>query len=141
MVLPFSNGTETPLAGQRAEAVALGLVQTLGVNDIQRYPQNMQEEKLFEFGQGQGYTQEQALMWARAQQARFALAGSVQEWRYKVGVDGEPVVGVSLRIVDLADGRVIWSAVGAKSGGSRESLAAAGQKLMKSMLEPVFSKN
>lgn len=136
VVLPFANATETPLAGQRAEAVALGLAQTLGVGDIQRYPASLQDDTLFEAGPGRA--REQGLAWARNQQARYALIGTVQEWRYKVGVDGEPAVGVMLQVIDVGEGRVLWSAVGAKSGWSRESLAAVAQKLMKSMLTPAF---
>jgi polysaccharide biosynthesis protein PelC len=137
VVLPFSNATETPLAGQRAEAVAAGLVQSMGVKAIQRYPQNLQDENLFEPGQG-GRNPDQALEWAKSVEAKYALTGTVQEWRYKVGVDGEPAVGVTLQVVDLADGHVVWSGVGAKSGWSREALAAVAQKLMRSMLAPAF---
>lgn len=136
VLLPFANTTDTPLAGQRAETVALGLVQSMGLRDIQRYPQKLQDDSLFESGGGD--TQAQALAWAHGLQARYALGGTVQEWRYKVGVDGEPAVGVTLQVIDLADGHVIWSAVGAQSGWSRDSLAAVAQKLMKSMLAPGF---
>jgi len=136
VLLPFVNTTDTPLAGQRAEAVALGLVQSMGLRDIQRYPQAMGDDSLFEAGAGR--TQGQALSWAQDQKARYALTGTVQEWRYKVGVDGEPAVGVTLQVLDVSDGHVIWSAVGARSGWSRESLAAVGQKLMKEMLAPGF---
>lgn len=38
VVLPFANATETPFAGQRAEAISEGLLRTLGVADVQRYP-------------------------------------------------------------------------------------------------------
>jgi hypothetical protein len=58
------------------------------------------------------------------------VQGAVDEWRYKVGVDGEPAVGVALQVVDLQSGAVVWSAVGAKSGWSREALAAVAQKLI-----------
>jgi hypothetical protein len=135
VLLPFANATETPLAGQRAEAVALGLTRSLGIADVQVYPQSLQDDAVLETGQGK--LREQSLDWARSQKARFALTGTVQEWRYKVGVDGEPAVGVMLQIVDLSDGSTIWSGVGARSGWSRESLAAVAQKLMKTMLEPL----
>lgn len=132
VLLPFVNATDTPLAAQRAESVALGLARSLGLGDIQAYPQKVQDESLFETGQG--HAQELAMDWAHAQQARYALSGTVQEWRYKVGVDGEPAVGVSLQVIDLASNRVVWSAVGARTGWSRESLAAVAQKLMHRML-------
>lgn len=132
VVLPFSNATETPLAAQRAESIALGLLQSQGIASVQRYPQSMQDDSLFDTGQARGM--EQAMGWARSSNARYALAGSVQEWRYKVGVDGEPAVGVSLQIIEVGSGKVLWSAVAARSGWSRETLAGVAQGLMKRML-------
>ena len=61
---------------------------------------------------------------------RFAVMGSVEEWRYKVGIDGEPAVGVSLIVVDLSTDRVVWSASGGKSGWSRQALSAVAQTLL-----------
>jgi len=136
VLIPFINTTETPLAGQRAEAVATGLAQSLGIAHLQTYPQTLRDDNLFEAGQGK--TQEQALAWARARGARYALSGTVQEWRYKVGVDGEPVVGLSLQLTDLTTGQLIWSGTGARSGWSRDSLAAVAQKLIRQMLTAGF---
>ncbi len=138
VVLPFSNATETPLAAQRAESIALGLLPSLGVANPQRYPQSMQDDSLFDTGQARGM--EQAMNWARSSNARYALAGSVQEWRYKVGVDGEPAVGVSLQIIEVSSGKLIWSSVGARSGWSRDTLAGVAQGLMKRMLEAGIGK-
>lgn len=132
-LLPFANATETPLAGQRAEAVIAGLAQSLGITRLKRYPQSMQDDNLFEAGQGRNL--DQALAWAREHGARYAITGTVQEWRYKVGVDGEPAVGLSLQLIEVASGRVIWSGVGARSGWSRESLSAVAQKLTRQLLE------
>jgi hypothetical protein len=62
----------------------------------------------------------------------------VDEWHYKVGIDGEPAVGMTLQIIDLAEGdRVVWSAASGKSGWSREALSAVAQKLIKDMLSGV----
>lgn len=133
VVLPFANHTETPLAGQRAEAIAEALLHARGVGTVGRPPAGAQQEALFDAGDQR--RQEEALAWAREQQARYALTGSVEEWRYKVGVDGEPAVGVTLRIVDVGTGRVIWSAAGGKSGWSREALAAVAQKLIRELLQ------
>jgi polysaccharide biosynthesis protein PelC len=57
-----------------------------------------------------------------------------KEWRYKVGIDGEPAVGLTLKIIDLSNGRVLWSATGAKSGWSREALASVAQSLILNMV-------
>ncbi len=134
VVLPFANATETPFAGQRAEAISEGLLRTLGVADVQRYPAQLASDNLFETGAPKDA--DKALEWARSQNARYAVTGTVDEWRYKVGVDGEPAVGVALSVVDVASGRTVWSGVGAKSGWSRDALSAVAQKLLKSLLEP-----
>lgn len=134
VVLPFANATETPFAGQRAEAISEGLLRTLGVADVQRYPAQLASDNLFETGAPKDA--DKALDWARGQNARYAVTGTVDEWRYKVGVDGEPAVGVALSVVEVSSGRVVWSGVGAKSGWSRDALSAVAQKLLKSLLEP-----
>ena len=137
VVLPFANATETPFAGQRAEAIGEGLLRSLGVADVQRYPAQLASDNLFENGAPKDT--DKALEWARGQNARYAITGTVDEWRYKVGVDGEPAVGVALSVVDVSTGRTVWSGVGAKSGWSRDALSAVAQKLMKSLLEPAVA--
>jgi hypothetical protein len=78
---------------------------------------------------------EEAQKWAREQGIRYGLTGVVQEWRYKVGIDGEPAVGVTLQVLDLSTGQIIWSASGAKSGWSREALSAVAHKLLYQLLD------
>ncbi|WCM92364.1 penicillin-binding protein activator LpoB [Acidovorax sp. NCPPB 2350] len=133
VVLPFANHTETPLAGNRAEAVTLALLQARGVGRVQRYPTSTQQEALFDAGDAK--RQDEVLAWAREQQAKYALAGAVDEWRYKVGVDGEPAAGITLQIIDVETGNTLWSGVGGKSGWSRESLSGVAQKLIRDLLD------
>lgn len=132
-VLPFANNTETPLAGNRAEAIAEALLRTNGIARVKRYPASMQQEALFDAGERR--QQEEALAWAKQQGARYALTGAVDEWRYKVGVDGEPAAGVTLQIIDVASGETLWSGTGGKSGWSREALSAVGQQLIRDLLK------
>lgn len=132
-VLPFANHTETPLAGHRAEAIAEALLRAQGPAKVKRYPGNSQPEALFDAGQDK--PQEEALAWARQQGIRYALTGAVDEWRYKVGVDGEPAVGVALQIIDVASGDTLWSGTGGKSGWSREALSAVAQQLIRDLLQ------
>lgn len=134
-VLPLANHTETPGAGQRAAAVVEGVLRARRVADLQRAPATLGAESLFEAADAQ--TQDKALAWARSAGARYAVTGSVTEWRYKVGVDGEPAVGLSLQVLDLASGKVLWSATGARSGWSREPLSGVAQKLVRELTEPL----
>ena len=62
------------------------------------------------------------------------MTGSVEEWQYKNGLDGEPAVGISLQIVEPASGRVLWSNSGARAGWSRESLAGTAQKVLRKLV-------
>lgn len=137
VLLPFANHTETPLAAGRAESITESLLRAKGVADLTRYPSSLAAESLFDAGERKA--QEQALEWARGEQARYAVTGAVDEWRYKVGVDGEPAVGVAVQIVDVASGKVVWSGVGAKSGWSREALAAVAQKLIRNLVDQALS--
>ncbi len=138
VVLPFANHTETPLAGSRAEAIAQALLHAQGVGKVQRYVPDTQQEALFDTGDSK--RQQEALAWARQQQARYALTGAVDEWRYKVGVDGEPAAGVTLQILDVASGDILWTGTGGKSGWSREALSAVAQKLIRELLQAGLAK-
>ena len=130
-VLPILNHTETPQAGLRAEALVESILIARGVS-VTRYPAQMQTESLFEPSDRKAV--DQALAWAKKQNARYVVTGAVEEWRYKVGVDGEPAVGVTLTIIDTATGKALWSGAGGRTGWSREALSAVAQKLIRQLL-------
>ena len=132
VMLPVLNHTDVPQAGLRAEAITEGLLRSYGVNDLTRYPAVLNSDTLFEPTERKIMIE--AEKWARIQSARYAIYGAVDEWRYKVGIDGEPAVGVALHIMDLQSNQVVWTGVGGKSGWSRESLSGVAQKLIKSLL-------
>lgn len=135
-LLPIVNHTEVPQAGLRAEAISEVLLRSTGIVNLQRYPATLNQDSLFEPAERK--VVEDALTWARGQGVRYAVTGAVDEWHYKVGIDGEPAVGMTLQIVDLRDGaKVVWSTVASKSGWSREALSAVAQKLIKDMLSEV----
>ncbi len=133
VLLPIVNHTDVPQAGLRAEAVTEVLLRKRGVSNLRRYPPTLNQDSLFEPAERKAVID--AMNWAREQGVIYALTGAVDEWRYKVGIDGEPAVGLTLQIINLTDGdRVVWSAAGSKSGWSREALSAVAQKLIKDML-------
>lgn len=132
VLLPLINHTDTPQAGLAAEAIVDHLVRARGQTAFDRYPATLSKDTLFEPTERK--VVEEARAWAKKHGARYALGGSVQEWRYKVGIDGEPAVGVRLELIDLETGNVVWSAAGAKSGWSREALSAIAQKLLAELL-------
>lgn len=138
-VVPVINYTETPDAGQRATSIAQSILHQKGFTILYQYQQERAGNALImnsvELSTAEG------LKWARSTGASHALTGAVEEWRYKVGVDGEPVVGLTFNLIDLQSGRTVWSATGSRSGWSRSSVSGVGQKLTTQLLEPLSPSN
>lgn len=135
VLLPIANYTETPEAGQRAQSIAQSILHQRGFRTLQEYPQASGADLLA--GNQSDQAKKQAMDWARSVGARYALTGSVQEWRYKVGLDGEPAVGLTFNLLDVNSGAIVWSATGSRSGWSRSSLAGVGQTLIEQLLTPL----
>lgn len=131
-LLPITNNTDTPQAALAAEAIVEHQLRLRGVTTLQHYPIALSRDNLFEPSERK--VVEEAKTWAKNQGVRFGVMGSVEEWRYKVGIDGEPAVGVSLSVLDFSSNEVVWSASGAKSGWSRHALSATAQTLLADML-------
>lgn len=131
-MLPLANHTDTPQAALAAEAMIEHQARRRGIGNIVRYPATLSRDTLFEPSEQR--VVDEARKWAKEQGAVYGIGGAVEEWRYKVGIDGEPAVGVTLQVVDLRNDAVVWSAAGAKSGWSREALSAVANKLLASLL-------
>ncbi len=131
-LLPFINNTETPYAGERAEAIAAALLYARGVQRLER---PATEVKADDLGMDRGEKrQREALEWAKQNKVRYVLCGTVNEWRYKVGLDGEPVAGFTLQVVELPSGRVVWSGAAGKSGWSRDAVSSVAQQVLDRLL-------
>lgn len=126
-LLPVANFTDVPQAGLRVEALLEPALRQLGLRQLVLYPSTLNPETLFEPGERKA--QAEAEKWARAQGMRYVVTAAVNEWRYKVGVDGEPAVGLMVQVKDLGNDQVVYSIAGGRTGGSREALAAVGQQL------------
>lgn len=132
-LLPMVNNSGEPQAGLRAEAITESLLRIRGISSIKHYPANMNPDSVFEPAQRERI--DEAVSWARRERARYGITGTVDEWHYKVGVDGDPAVGVTLQVLDLQSGQVLWTAVGAKTGWGRESLSIVAQDLLEDLLD------
>ena len=134
-VVPMVNYTETPAAGGNAAAIAAGVLRTNGWSDVRIAPADESSSAMFDTAQRE--KGEKKLAWAREQHVKYVLSGAVEEWRYKTGVDGEPVAGVTLELIDTASGRVVWSATGTRTGWSRSSLSGVASTLIGGLLSPL----
>jgi TolB-like protein len=134
-LLPMENYTETPQAGLRMEALTESILRIKGALPVEKYPSSLTQGGLFEPADAK--TVEAAMAWAKQAGARYAVTGAVNEWRYKTGVDGEPAVGVTIKIIDVQTHQVIWDSAGARTGWGREAVSAVAQKLLEDLLDGI----
>jgi TolB-like protein len=136
-LLPFVNNTETPYAAERAESIAAALLYARGIQRLERsIAETAKNEDQLGTDRGE-QRQRAALETARQRKIRYALVGTVNEWRYKVGLDGEPVVGITLELVDLPSGQVVWSGSAGKSGWSRDAVSAVAQQVLDKLMDRI----
>lgn len=138
VLLPFRDHGETPQAGERAEELASSLMRVCWNIDLQSYPVTKESSELVDFDERQRY--EKALEWARGQGYTYGLSGSVQEWRYRSGSEGEAAVGLSLRVVNIKTGRPEWLATGSRSGMGSQTVSGVAERLMRQMVDQIKMK-
>ena len=134
-VAPIANFTETPDAGRSAGSIAANALRVGGLTDVRLAPADTSANAMFDSAARD--STEKKLEWARSQHVRFVLTGAVEEWRYKAGVDGEPVVGVTFELIDVSTGKVVWSATGSRTGWSRSGLSSIATALIGDVLSPL----
>ncbi len=133
LMLPFLNHSDTPEAGKRASDIAATLVRSKGINHVvENYLPNSSGVLS---GIDQQKILQEAIAWGRQKKYRYGFSGSVQEWRYKSGLDSEPAVGITLKVIDLNDAKVLWSASGSKTGWGRDSVSGTGHELMRVLID------
>jgi len=131
-LVPFVNNTETPYAAERCESIVAALLYARGVQQLERIAVEAKPEEL---GMDRGEKrQREALELAKLKKVRYVLTGAVNEWRYKVGLDGEPVAAFTLQLIELPEGKIVWSGAAGKSGWSRDAVSSVAQQVLDRML-------
>jgi len=133
LILPVVNMAEVPMAGENIEAMLDSALRIRGVADLQRQAGLPHTGGGLMLDDRQRY--EQALEQASQSNARYGVTGAVHEWRYKTGLDGEPAVGLTLQVVDLPSGQVLWTASGAKTGWGYSNVSGTAEKLVMQLLK------
>ncbi|HIP58733.1 MAG TPA: hypothetical protein EYH00_05460 [Archaeoglobus profundus] len=124
-VIPFENYSDTPLAGYRIASIIEGVLRAKGyrvINKVWSYkdtdPTKEEIEKIFK---------------KASSQSDRVIYGTVNEFRYKVGIDNEPVVSITIYIYDTKKEYVIKSATVSATGSADESLGMIAQKLVRNL--------
>ncbi len=91
-VIPFENYTETPLAGYRVASITEGVLKSRGFKVIRvwKYSYNEPSEKEL-----------RKLFEEAKRKADYVVFGTVNEFRYKTGIDGEPAVSITLYVYSV----------------------------------------
>lgn len=129
-IASFWNYTETPMAGLRAASIVESVLsqENIAIHSLIDGADDVSLKKskreLFNLQKEQ----------AKNMQANYLITGSVQEWQYKTGIDGEPVVSYTLKVIDLSNNAIIFNAVGAKSAWGHKSIGVVAQEIAKELI-------
>lgn len=132
-VLPVVNLAEVPMAGENIETMLDSALRIRGIVDLQRQTGVSPSKSGLLLDDRQRY--ELALKNAAQQDTQYGITGAVHEWRYKTGLDGEPAVGLTLQVVELPSGQVLWTASGAKTGWGYSNVSGTAEKLVVQLLK------
>jgi hypothetical protein len=138
VVLPVVNLSATPLAGEKVEALLDNALRLHGLENLYRQRPGSAGGGDLLLNDNRRY--ELALDAARKGPANFGVTGEVEEWRYKSGLDGNPAVGLTLRVIALPSGRVVWTASGAKTGWGYANVSGTAQQLIDDLLKGLILK-
>jgi len=133
-IMPMINHSSTPLASEQAEQILRSVLFTQGVRVI-HYPAIAQKDLASILDDS--YKRNKANEWIKSQEVKYLITGSVQEWQYKSGLDGEPAVGLSIQVLDKETNQTLWLASGSRAGWGRESLSATGQIVIEELLSQI----
>lgn len=129
VILPFVNNTESPLAGQRVAYIAEGVAASKGYK--LRFDIYKPEAKEYTYEDIEKVIEQ---LRNRNENIDYVITGSVNEFRYKTGIDGEPAVSITLRIYDLKNNKVILTNTGSKTGWANESIGTVVHKILISIM-------
>ena len=143
VVLPLVNLTSTPNAG-----LIVGELLSTEVMAQTNFRMLERSEMMEHLASGKTEVQEVLEKSAAAKMGRelgvdTVIYGAVTEFRYKRGVDEDPVVGITVRMLDIPETRILWAesvtATGSMYGG-RSSLSTLAHALCADMVRTLASK-
>lgn len=121
MVFELKNYTDTPQAGKRAANIMEGVLTVKGYRVIDAI--DVAVESLAD-----------QIAKAKEAGADYVLTGGISEWRYKTGIDGEPAVSLTCKLIDVSTSQAVWSATGSDNSWGHDSIGTTAQTLIDSML-------
>jgi TolB-like protein len=134
-ILPINNLSHTAQADLQAQMLIETRLRKRGVTTVDTYTPTKQVSLRSLLDPATDF--KNSVEWAKQNRYRYGLTGSVNEWHYKAGADREPAVGISLKLVDLHNGEVVWQANAARTGWGYASLPTVADKVIRELLDEV----
>jgi hypothetical protein len=134
-ILPINNLSQTAQADLQAQTLIETRLRKRGVSAVDTYIPVTQVSLRNLLDPATDL--KTSIEWAKQNDYRYGLTGSVNEWHYKAGADREPAVGISLKLVDLYSSEVVWQANAARTGWGYASLPSVADKVIRELLQEV----
>lgn len=127
-VIPFENFTDTPLAGCSVASIVEGILYSRGYK---------LKDKVWSIPNSEPSKEDIEKIKQKAIEsgADLIILGSVNEFRYKTGIDGEPAVSLTLILYDVDTKSVIAGSTASATGWANESLGTIAQKLINKVIK------
>jgi TolB-like protein len=129
-ITSFSNYSQTPMAGLSAASIVESVLaeQNIAIHSLVKGSEDVNakqtQKALFKLQKAT----------AKSLGADYLITGEVQEWQYKTGIDGEPVVSYSIKVIDLSNDSILFNGVGAKSSWGHKSIGVVAQEIAKDLI-------
>ena len=129
---PFLNATDNEHAGQ-------ALTQLTGSTLLEYGIPLFQTEDILSKTADETAPKQEAryLQIAQENKAAYLLLGTVHEYRYKSDLSANPAVGITLRLVDAANGRTLWQGSSSKVGHAYSSVTSTAQKAVRDLVSKI----
>jgi len=127
--LPLINASRTPEAGDAVGALLSTVAHERG---LRLHVQHAENQNLAVIDDQARF--DKALAQAREHGYQYGLTGVIQEWQYIAGLNAQPAVGLTLQVVDVGNGQIVWSGSAASSRWSRGNLSGISQQLITRLL-------
>ncbi len=126
----FSNATDDEHAGRALTEITASVLLKQGLPFVQKEPVLVKSR-------GEKASGPDGLFAETAKQiaATHLLVGTLHEYRYKTDLDGDPVVGVSMRLIDAQSDETLWQGSSSKVHVFFASLTSTAQAVVERLVE------
>jgi len=131
IIVPFINYTDTPLAGYRVASIFGALLKARGfkvnntpllINGDIYSLDKISKKDIYEY------------ICRYKNKADYIITGTVNEFSYKIGLDNEPAVSITIYLIDPKTGKVIKAATLSADGSPYDSLSTITQTLLRRVI-------